>query len=76
MATPKKRTSVSRKGMRRAGQHHKLYRKFPMVCPNCKDLTMPHAACPSCGTYKSREIFAIKAAKDEAEEGTTEESQG
>ena len=29
MAVPKKRTSVSRKGLRRAGQHHKLYRKFP-----------------------------------------------
>ena len=25
MAVPKKKTSVSRKGKRRAGQHHKLY---------------------------------------------------
>ena len=30
MAVPKKKTSVSRKGLRRAGQHHKLYRKHPM----------------------------------------------
>ena len=35
MAVPKKKTSVSRKGMRRGGQTHKLYRKFPMKCPNC-----------------------------------------
>jgi large subunit ribosomal protein L32 len=60
MATPKKRTSVSRKGLRRAGQHHKLYRKHPQSCPNCGDLTLPHHACPSCGTYKGREVFALK----------------
>lgn len=73
MATPKKRTSVSRKGMRRAGQHHKLYRKFPMTCPNCKDLTLPLTACPSCGTYKKREVFAIK--MDEAEDTSTQTNQ-
>jgi large subunit ribosomal protein L32 len=60
MAVPKKKTSVSRKGMRRAGQHHKLYAKHPMVCPNCGDFTLAHAACPSCGTYKGKEVFAVK----------------
>ncbi|MBL7665925.1 MAG: 50S ribosomal protein L32 [Bacteriovoracaceae bacterium] len=68
MAVPKKRTSVSRKGKRRAGQHHKLYRKHPMTCPNCKAPTMPHYACPSCGTYKGREVFAMKADKSTAEQ--------
>ncbi len=69
MAVPKKKTSVSRKGLRHAGQHHKLYRKHPMSCPNCGDLTLPHKACPSCGTYKGREIIKIKAveATDDAE---------
>ncbi|MBT5094836.1 MAG: 50S ribosomal protein L32, partial [Halobacteriovoraceae bacterium] len=33
MAVPKKKTSVSRKGLRRAGQHHKMYRKHPFSCP-------------------------------------------
>jgi large subunit ribosomal protein L32 len=47
MAVPKKKTSVSKKGLRRAGQHHKLYRKHPMNCPNCGDMTMPNKACPS-----------------------------
>jgi large subunit ribosomal protein L32 len=67
VAVPKKKTSVSRKGLRRAGQHHKLYRKHPMACPNCGDLTLPNRACPSCGTYKGREVFEVKI-KDDAEE--------
>jgi large subunit ribosomal protein L32 len=65
MAVPKKRTSVSRKGLRRAGQHHKLYRKHPMNCPNCGDMTMPNHACPSCGFYKGKQIFTVKT-KEEA----------
>jgi large subunit ribosomal protein L32 len=66
MATPKKRTSVSRKGLRRAGQHHKLYRLFPNSCTNCGDLVLPHHACPSCGHYKGREVFTLKT-KNEVE---------
>ncbi len=67
MAVPKKKTSVSRKGLRRAGQHHKLYRKHPMNCPNCGDMTMPSKACPSCGTYKGKEVFTIKVKEEETE---------
>ena len=71
MAVPKKKTSVQRKGLRRAGQHHKLYRKHPMSCPNCGDLTMPSNACPSCGTYKGKQVFEIKVKEEE----TAEEAQ-
>lgn len=67
MAVPKKKTSVSRKGLRRAGQHHKEYRKHPMSCPNCGDLTMPNHACPSCGTYKGKQVFEVKVKADEEE---------
>jgi large subunit ribosomal protein L32 len=67
VAVPKKKTSVSRKGLRRAGQHHKLYRKHPMTCPNCGDMTMPNHACPSCGTYRGRQVFEIKVKEDEEE---------
>jgi len=67
VAVPKKKTSVSRKGLRRAGQHHKEYRKHPMSCPNCGDLTMPNRACPSCGTYRGKEVFTVKT-KDAEEE--------
>ena len=67
MAVPKKKTSVSRKGLRRAGQHHKLYRKHPMTCPNCGDMTIPNTAYPSCGTYKGREVFTVKVKEDTTE---------
>ena len=67
MAVPKKKTSVSRKGLRRAGQHHKRYRNHPMSCPNCGALTMPNCVCPSCGTYKGKEVFTIKQRSEEEE---------
>lgn len=68
MAVPKKATSVSRKGKRRAGQHHKLYRKFPFLCANCGTLTLPHKMCSSCGVYKGNEIVELKAEEDSSEE--------
>lgn len=70
MAVPKKRTSVSRKGLRRAGQHHKLYRKHPITCPNCGSFTLPHRVCSSCGIYKGKEVIDIK-----VEEETSEDSE-
>lgn len=60
MAVPKKRTSVSRKGLRRAGQHHKLYRKFPQACTNCGDSQLPHHVCATCGHYKGKQVMEIK----------------
>ncbi len=65
MAVPKKRTSVSRKGQRRAGQHHKLYRTHSMTCPNCGDMALAHHVCASCGTYKGREIIELKVQDEE-----------
>jgi large subunit ribosomal protein L32 len=67
MAVPKKKTSVQRKGKRRAGQHHKLYRLHPMSCPNCGDLAMPSTACSSGGTYKGKQVFDIKVKEEETE---------
>ncbi len=64
MAVHKKRTSVSRKGLRRAGQHHKLYRKFPQACPNCGDSVLPHCVCSACGHYKGKQVFEIKVKAD------------
>lgn len=68
MAVPKKKTSVSRKGKRRAGQHHKLYRSHPNNCSNCGDLNLPHTICPSCGHFKGMEIIEMKQ-EEETEEG-------
>ncbi|MBM4608309.1 50S ribosomal protein L32 [Rhodococcus hoagii] len=32
----------------------------PHHCPNraCGEKTLPHVACPSCGTYKGRQVTA------------------
>lgn len=66
MAVPKKKTSVARKGKRRAGHTHKLHQKHTMNCPNCGAPALPLHVCPACGTYKGREVIKMKEA-DEAE---------
>ena len=73
MAVPKKKTSVSRKGLRRAGQHHKEYRVHSSNCSNCSAMVLPHRACSSCGQYKGREVFAIKVREVEEDYQATEE---
>jgi large subunit ribosomal protein L32 len=60
MAVPKKKTSVQRKALRRAGHTHKLSRHFTMKCPNCAEPTLPLHVCPACGTYKGREVIKFK----------------
>ncbi|HEX5774148.1 MAG TPA: 50S ribosomal protein L32, partial [Geomobilimonas sp.] len=52
MAVPKKKTSKSRKNMRRA--HDFLTPPNVSTCPQCKAPKLPHRACPSCGTYKGK----------------------
>ncbi len=67
MAVPKKKTSPSRRGLRRAGQHHKLYRKHPHSCSNCGAHNMPHTVCPSCGFYKGTQVVEVRVAGEEDE---------
>lgn len=70
MAVPKKRTSVRRKGLRRAGQTHKLYaNSATMSCPNCGSLTERNKVCSSCGFYRGKQVFTVAV---EEEEETTE----
>lgn len=72
MAVPKKRTSVSRKGKRRAGQHHKLYAtKKVIVDKETGELTLKGYLTPS-GTFKGLKVFTTKAERVEAEEATPE----
>ena len=62
MAVPKKRTSVSRRGMRRS--HDAL--KFTVAaeaCPSCGELKQRHHACPGCGDYRGR--ATVKAEQEE-----------
>ena len=54
MAVPKKKTSHSRKNMRRA--HDALTAPNVIYC-ECGEPTLPHRACSSCGTYKGRQVL-------------------
>lgn len=55
MAVPKRRTSASKRDMRRAA-NEKIVAPNVIPCANCGEPTLPHRVCPSCGQYKGREI--------------------
>lgn len=54
MAVPKKKTSKSRRNMRRS--HHALGPQAHGECSNCGELKRPHHVCESCGHYDGREV--------------------
>ncbi len=56
MPVPKRKTSPSRRGMRRS--HHALASNGVMECPNCGETKRPHHVCGSCGFYDSRQVFS------------------
>lgn len=56
MAVPKKKTSKSKKNMRRS--HHSVSAPGISTCPQCQEIKQPHRVCASCGTYKGKEIIS------------------
>lgn len=56
MAVPKKKTSKSRRDMRRA--HHALGAIHSGECPNCGVPKLPHHICNGCGYYKNRQVVS------------------
>lgn len=60
MAVPKKKTSKSRRNMRRS--HHALQPVSHAECPNCGELKRPHHVCAACGHYDGREVVKTAAA--------------
>jgi large subunit ribosomal protein L32 len=59
MAVPKKKTSKSRRNMRRA--HHALAPSVYSECSNCGELKRPHHLCAACGHYDGREVVTAAA---------------
>ncbi|MCZ6872316.1 MAG: 50S ribosomal protein L32 [bacterium] len=57
MGVPKRKTSRSRRDKRRT--HKRLVLPGQSVCPQCQETKLPHHACPTCGTYKGREVVAM-----------------
>ena len=58
MAVPKRKTSPSRRNMRRS--HHALTAAAHADCPNCGEPKRPHHVCGSCGHYADREVVKAK----------------
>lgn len=58
MAVPKRKTSPSRRGMRRS--HHALSLISTGECSNCGNQKLPHHVCDSCGFYNGKQIVEIK----------------
>ena len=56
MAVSKRKTSPSRRNMRRAPDG--VAASAPRECPNCGDIKRPPHASPHFGIYKGREVVA------------------
>ena len=59
MAVPKRKTSPSKRNMRRS--HDALKPVAYNECANCGELKRPHHVCPSCGHYDGREVVQAEA---------------
>jgi large subunit ribosomal protein L32 len=57
-AVPKRKYAKARQGERRS--HLALKPKGLAECPTCHNLMLPHQVCPSCGSYRGREIIPMK----------------
>src|SRR5207245_948042 len=57
---PKRRHSKTRGRKRRT--HYKLAAPPRALCPQCREVKLPHRVCPHCGYYKGREIVAVEGA--------------
>ena len=55
MAHPKRRTSKSKKRMRRS--HNALHDKATSVCSYCGETMIPHRVCTECGYYNGRPVL-------------------
>jgi large subunit ribosomal protein L32 len=59
MAVPKRKTSKSKRNMRRA--HHALTPVNSGECSNCGSMKLPHHLCNACGYYNGRQVVRAKA---------------
>ena len=58
MAVPKRKTSKARRDKRRAT--HKLAAPRVNAGPQCGSPKRPHHVCPTCGTYRGREVEPLE----------------
>jgi large subunit ribosomal protein L32 len=65
MAVPFRRTSKTKKNMRRT--HYKITPNELTTCSNCGEAIKPHRVCPKCGYYKGKNVV-----KEDKKEKTEE----
>jgi large subunit ribosomal protein L32 len=58
MAVPRKKTTPSRKGLRRANWH--LTSPDPNKCPHCGAPRLPHRVCRGCGYSGECEVLVVE----------------
>ena len=81
MAVPFRRTSKTKKRMRRT--HLKKVANTTVTCPKCGAAIQPHRACTSCGFYKGKDVLGknveeveeVKEAKEKAPKTTTKKKE-
>ena len=57
-ALPKRKLSKGRRDRRRS--HLALKPASLVVCPQCKNLRLPHHVCPTCGSYRGAEMVEVE----------------
>ena len=60
MAVPKRKTSKSKRDMRRASNSKFVPQGF-VECPQCHEPKLPHRVCTECGFYKGKEVISKEA---------------
>lgn len=58
MAHPKRKHSKARRDSRRA--HDALKSVASIACDNCGAQKLPHRLCNACGTYRKRQVRAVR----------------
>ena len=60
MQAPKRKTSKSKRNMRRA--HDFLTPTYSNTCPKCGASVLSHHVCKECGTYRGKQLIAVEEA--------------
>lgn len=63
MPVPKRRTTSSKRDMRRAN-HDKVVPPNLVPCSNCSAPALPHRVCSACGHYRGKAVLKQEAAED------------
>lgn len=71
MPVPKRRTTSSKRDMRRAN-HDKVAAPNLVPCSNCSAPSLPHRICAACGFYGKRAVL-VKQDEGDSSAATTSE---